>query len=387
MAGSIDAARAPQAPGYVIPGDSPGARSREVVARWTGMDGETVPPVHTNESTSRERPVSRAQMTRSVRSTKRLGATRRAIALTCAISATALLVGCGTVPGAAVEVNGTRVSTGAVLGRVSTVLDASGSASGAASGAAADDYTRTQTARAQITDVIRHRLVEQTAKSEGISVDDKDVNDYIAQYDAYQASSGSPDLAAVLQVPSDSVHDAIYDLLVLDALIKKIPASGADVTNVDITVDAVLASDWSAAVADRVKYTADPEALTSAAAAARAQNPQLPGGEESLIEQPQHAAFGIFSAAQGEILLIPQGDSGYLVTRITKRSESPAKLTAQMITGSYQTTGLSGEIALASLLLAKEAANATVQVNPRFGVWDPRIVQVVSTDVSVNAAS
>ncbi|OJV27962.1 MAG: hypothetical protein BGO26_05595 [Actinobacteria bacterium 69-20] len=286
------------------------------------------------------------------------------------------VAGCGTVPGAAVTVDGTQVSTEAVLARVTSVLDASAGASG--SSAPADDDTRTQAARTQITDVIRHQLAERAAAESGITVSAKEVNDFIAQYDAYQKSSGSPDLGSVLQVPSASVNDAVYDLQVLDALIKKIPKSGVEVTNVSVTVDAVPASDWATAVADRVKFTADPAAMDAAAAAARAANPQLPGGAESLLEQPHHAAFGLFSAAQGEILLIPQGTQGYLVTRITKRVQAPATLTAQMITNANQTAGLSGEIALASLLFAKDAESARVQVNPRFGTWDPHIVQVVA---------
>lgn len=312
---------------------------------------------------------------------RRTGRGRLATALVGAISVAVLLASCGTVPGAAVDVDGTQVSTSAMLDRVTEVLGASDT-SDASAGAATDDSTRAQMARAQITDVVRHELVQRAAKRAGITVGAKDVNDYLAQYDTYQTSSGAPDLADVLQVPSADVKNAVYDLLVLDELIKKVPSAGADVTDISVTVTAVPAATWAEAVADRVKYTADPTAMDAAAAAALAANANLPSGQETLLQQPQHAAFGIFSAADGEILIIPQGSQGYLVTRITDRTEKPAKLTADMITGVYQTAGLSGEIAVASLLLDKDAAAANVEVNPRFGAWDPQVVQVVASSSS-----
>lgn len=304
------------------------------------------------------------------------------VRLMAAVGATCValvLAGCGTVPGAAVDIGGARVSTSAVMDRVNEVLGASADAT---TGTAADDATRAQAARGQITDLVRHELVTRAAERSGVVVSQKDVNDFVSQYDAYQTSSGSPDLATVLQVPSADVTTAVYDLLVLDALIKKVPASGAEVTDIEVTVAAVPAATWAEAVADRVKYTADPAAMDAAAAAARAANPNLPGGQESLLQQPQHAAFGIFSAAESEVLIIPNGAQGYLVTRITKRTEKPARLTAKMITDAYQTVGLSGEIALASLLLGKDAQSTTVDVNPRFGTWDPKVVQVVAAGSS-----
>lgn len=307
---------------------------------------------------------------------------RTLAAVAATVGVVVALAGCGTVPGAAVDVDGAQVSTAAVLTRVSEVLGSNASGGAAAAGSAADDATRAQAARGQITDVVRHELVTRAAARAGITVAAKDVNDFIAQYDAYQAGSGSPDLAAVLQVPASGVDDAVHDLLVLDALIKKVPPSGADVTDVEVTVVAVPATTWTEAVADRVKFTADPAAMDAAAAAAHAANPNLPAGQESLLQAPQHAAFGIFSAAEGQILIIPQGAQGYLVTRIAKRTERPAKLTATVITGAYQTAGLGGEIALASLLLAKDAADAKVAVNPRFGTWDPQVVQVVASSTS-----
>jgi hypothetical protein len=288
-----------------------------------------------------------------------------------ALGAATVLASCGTVPGAAVTIDGTAVSTLTVRDRVAEVVGVD---------AAADDDTLAAQSRAQLTTIIRHQLARAAAEKNGITVADADVNAYISQYDDYQrATAGAQDISAVLGVPADDVREAYYDLLVFDKLVASIPDDGMDVTDVDVTVDAVPAATWSDAVSARTKYLADPAAMDSDAAAALAANPQLPGGHESLLEQPQHAVFGIFSAAAGEILLVPQGSQGYLVVRITQRSEKPGKLTTEMISNAAQSAGLAGQIAIASLLLGPQAEAAHVELNPRFGVWDPRIVQVVAS--------
>lgn len=286
-----------------------------------------------------------------------------------ALGAALVLASCGTVPGAAVSIDGTEVSSLTVRDRVTAVAGAD---------ASADNDTLAAQSRVQLTTIIRHQLTRAAAEKHGITVSDADVNASISQFDDYQRSSGSPTMESVLGVPADDVKATVYDLLVFDKLMSAIPADGADVTDVDVTVDAVPAATWADAVAARTKYLADPAAMDADAAAALAANPQLPGGHESLLEQPQHAVFGIFSAAAGEILLVPQGTQGYLVVRVTQRSEKPGKLTAQAIANAYQSAGLAAEISLASLLLGPQATAAKIELNPRFGVWDPRIVQVVA---------
>jgi hypothetical protein len=295
---------------------------------------------------------------------------RRLRAAAALVGAAVILAACGTVPGAAVSIDGTDVSTQTVLGRVTDVIGTDQTA---------DDETRAAQARSQITTIIRHQLTRAAAKDKGIHVSDADVNAFIAQYDSYQRSSGAPAMGSVLGVPTDDIRDTSYDLLVFDQLMAAIPADGVDVTDVEVTVDAVPAATWTDAVAARTKYLADPAAMSADAKAALAANPQLPGGHESLLEQPQHAVFGIFSAAAGEILIVPQGSQGYLVVRVTQRTERPGKLTGTMIADTYQSVGLAGEIALASLLLGPEAAKTHIDLNPRFGVWDPKIVQVIAS--------
>lgn len=284
-----------------------------------------------------------------------------------------VLTACGTIPGAAVEIAGMTLPTATALDWATEVAQATNP-----QGTDVDPDLRAQTVRGQLTAFIRHQLALDAAKQLGITVTDADINDSIAQYDSYRKQSGAQPLATVMQVSNDMVREVIYDLLVMNAIGKKLPADGADVTDVTVNIDAVPADNWADAVAARVKYTADPAAMTADAQAALAANPGLPGGSESLLQQPHHAMFGIFSAADGEIMLIPNGNGSYLVTRVTDRAESPAKLTERTISAAYQTAGVGGQLAVGSLLLAPQAQDASITVNSRFGRFDPRIVQVVA---------
>lgn len=298
------------------------------------------------------------------------GAWTRVRWIVAVVGASVVLASCGTVPGAAVTIDGTGVSTQTLREQISEV---------AGPDAAADPDASAAQARSLLTTIIRHQLAVEVAKKKDIHVSEADVNDFIAQYDTYRRGTPSaPAMSTVLSVPAGSVATTSYDLLVFDQLMAKIPPEGVDVTDVDVKVDAVPAATWADAVAARTKYLADPAAMDADAAAALAANPQLPGGHESLLQQPGHAVFGIFSTAAGEILLVSQGAQGYLVVRVTNRTEKSGKLTKKMIADTNTNAGLQSEIALASLLLGSEAEALNVQLNPRFGVWDPRIVQVVA---------
>jgi hypothetical protein len=277
-----------------------------------------------------------------------------------------LLSGCASSPGAAAVVDGHAVSEQSVLSRTQNFVTEN----------LADnpDQANNPTVlallnRYQATDVVRHQLVLAAAKAEGISVTNQQVNEFVQQ------NGGAQDIAKQLTVPADAVDEAIYDYLVLGELIDRIPADGASVTDITVTVDVVPEKSRDDAVAARAKYLADPRSMGPDATAARAADPQLPGGEVSLLQNPEAALVGIFSAPQGEIVLVPQGTDTYYLVRVTKRTEKPAKLTKD---AAQSTSSLDGHLVLASLLLARYPQARDVTVNPRFGDWDPQTLQVVA---------
>lgn len=302
-----------------------------------------------------------ARWTTLVRRIARQGAAAP-IAMVCA--AALLLASCGTVPGAAAVVDGQAISEQTVVDRTQALIDESSPGSTSA----IDPATRSLFNRLQATDAIRHRLAVAAADAEQIDVTDAKVNAFIAQ------NGGAESIGQQLHVPAGAVPEAIYDYLVLEQLVDKIPAAGVDVTDIDVTVDVVTVTGRDAAIAARAKYLKDPAAMDADAAAARATG-QVPGGDESLFGNAQDALQGVFSAPEGQIVLIPYGSGSYYLVRVTKRTEKPGTLTKEVIQGA---TSLDGYLVLASLLLSTYPVADTVTVNPRFGQWDPLTLQVVA---------
>lgn len=279
-----------------------------------------------------------------------------------------LLAGCGTSPGVGVAVGDVSYSTQDVYAQVDEVVG---------DAVAGDTDARAFYVRKQATALIRHQIVRDVAAKQGIVVTDADVNQQIESYDDYQRANADQPMNVRLGVPQSGLRDAVYDLVVFSQLSTAIPADGVDVTDVQVVVDVVPVADWTTASTARARYAANPAAMDADAAAARAADPQLPGGTQSLLQNSQNAVFGIFSAPAGEIVIVANGQSGYLLVRVTSRTEQPGKLTPDLIQGVYQSAGLDAEIGLTSLLLSQEAEAASVTVNPRLGVWDPRVMQVV----------
>ncbi len=295
----------------------------------------------------------------------RRGPRTRLVGILAGLTAVALAVtGCGTVPGAAIEIDGMTIPQQTVQQRTDAILT---DTMPAGQSSDVDPQTRAMLNRDQTTDLVRHELVKDAARAENIDVDETKVNAFIAD------NGGSASIAQQLHVPAADVPDAIFDYLVLSDLVSAIPEQGVEVTNVTVTVDAVHAADRSEAVADRATYLSDPAAMDSDAAAARSAG-QAPGGEMSLLKSAENAITGIFTAPEGEIVLFPDSNGGFYVIRVTKRVEEPATLTAQDVQASQT---LDGYMVLSSLLLRKYAEDRTITVNPRFGTWDPKTLLVV----------
>lgn len=232
--------------------------------------------------------------------------------------------------------------------------------------AAADPAARSRMNRIQITDIIRHQLVTACLTAGCAAVSDAQVTQVLQ-------TNPPSSLAAQLQIPQADVAATVRDVLVLDQLLRKVPAAGERVQDVVVQVEGLSSTDRAGAVADRGLLLGSAQQISAAlsAAGARALKPTA----LSLVKNPGLAPTGLFQAAVGDVLVIGQGNPQYpfAVVRVMSRTVSPQLLT---------TAGLSGQntvtvIALGSLLLTPYAAGLNVRVNPRFGVWDPASLQVV----------
>lgn len=284
------------------------------------------------------------------------------------ILALTLLVGaCGTVPGAAVDVDGHTVAMSTVQDRVDEMMDF---VYGDSPDLVDDPHIRGMAQREQATNAIRHQLVGELAAREGLVVTQAQVNAFIR-------SRGGPEATAMaLDTPVSGLADVVYDLLVLDRLVKKLPEGGTPVNDIRVDVKTVMASDRSEAVALRTKYLADPASMDADVAASEQLYGGLPQGPMSMLTTATNALVGVYSAAPGEIVLIPADTDAYFVVRIESREEPATNLTGDMVIAIQD---IYSRLLVTSLLLAPYEADADIAVNPRYGVWDPKTMMVVPT--------
>lgn len=221
-----------------------------------------------------------------------------------------------------------------------------------------------------LTNQIRHELITRVAAEQGVKVTDAEVNHVTSQgtKQLLQSLSGQNGQAYTeAQVPQ-----AVRDVLLVLALAQR--DQGKKATDVSVKADIINYPTRALAVAARTKYLADPSSMTAAVAAAKDQSN---GGSQTLdlLQQPQFAAFGLFTEPAGSIILIDVDNSASLA-RITQRKVGASSELAANIQAASDSAG---KFALAWLALAPYAASEKVLVNPRFGAWDPVALQVVPT--------
>lgn len=267
---------------------------------------------------------------------------------------------CSNPPSSAAQVGDVSISEALIFDRSAALVQAQQT-----TGATVSPVAAAEVNRRQATAAIRAQLLDLAAADAGVQVSDSDVN-------AAVSGAGSATAAQQLGVPESLVPDAIRDLLRLEGLLKTLPAQGAPVTDVRVSVDGISVTTREDAINERNEFLTDPVGVDALIAAS-------PKGVQrrplTLLSTPGAGATGVFSAKVGDVILYPSQD-GYLVLRVLDRSEEPALLTA----ADLQQQQISGAFDLGALLLAPYAQQAGVTVNPRLGAWDPHALQVVPGD-------
>lgn len=289
------------------------------------------------------------------------------------------LTACTDHPGSAAVVDGTSISDSSTLQTVDQLAadrtpaepaDPSGTAATVDWQAA--DVQREALNRKVLTASIRHQLLQSPAFSRLPAPPKSEVNARAAQVDPAQ-------LAGQLGVAPDRVDQGISDALRVLTLAQQ--NAEQPVTDVRVSMDILSTFDSrSAAAAARVRFLDDPAALDAAIAEAA----QGSGGAQSaatgqqltLLQQPALAQFGVFSEPAGSIVVVPSGERWTLV-RINHRSETPGQLGSALGTAANSQQGQASLFDLAWLAASKDVRGQTVTVNPRFGRWDPVVMQVV----------
>lgn len=292
------------------------------------------------------------------------GRRRVTTAAVVAAVAAALVAGCGTVPGAAAVIDDMDISTQEIYQRTAEVEDLYASLP--------DDAARADLARAQLTGVIRHQLVQRAAHAAGITVSTADINGYISAQNQVQQAYGMPLLDAVFRVSDRQLPDTIYDYLALQQLAQHIPDDGQPVYDVELGADALIVATEADAQAARDRFRADPTAFQDDPAA----DPRNLNLTWSFIRDAPVVALPILTASAGDAVVLNTGDQGYVVVGITSREVVPSTLTRADLMAINQSNDPAADLAVMSLLLGLTADDTSITVNPRFGTFDPRLVQL-----------
>ena len=276
--------------------------------------------------------------------------------------AVGMLVGCGSGPsqiGAAALVGGTVIPVDRVQQQLDIVLTKEGEQAKTqlVAGSQLDDVSREI-----LTQAVRHELLAVTARREGLSVDDEQIDDVIGQL-------GGPEMASAGTVyDAQGIRTRARDqLLAVELGRKYLPRLSA-------TVDYTTAGTRTAAMQRVQQLSEAGSERAREIIAADAEQGVAAALDQDIIaaENPGLAAAPIFGVDEGTVVAFTSDeDAGsWLVMVVTDRSTNTQ--------GGGEVDELGPALLEATGLrqLIPVAKDLGVRINPRYGVWDPLSVRV-----------
>ncbi len=278
------------------------------------------------------------------------------------------VVGCGSGPakaGSAAIVGGEAIDLKTVQDRTITVLKKEPDVQQMKEQGKLD-----QISRLVLSDEILHRIAEYAAQRENITVDQNKV------YDTVEQAGGAEAASKVSINDPTNIHRAVHDSLVMAELARR------TLPTLEVTIDYVQVKDPKEAKEMAEQVAVDPAKMTEFVQAARRNT----GGEQQsgtdkkvrVTEFPSLAASPLWAAKPGTVVafqLDPQASTSMVALVKDHRSLSPVP----------------GEDDIADRVDPKVlydfgkrvaqyvAADLSMEINPRYGVWDPVETQVKPT--------
>ena len=283
------------------------------------------------------------------------------------VAASVLIGGCGTGQfGAAAFVNGTEITQGQVHDQLVTVLDKEGPQARAqlVAGRQLDDVSRKI-----LTLRIRHQLLDIAARRTGVTVDQAQVNRLIKEVGgAQEASKGTI-------FDANSYRERATDRLLLVALGRSALRDSA------VTVDYTTANTRTAAKqrVDELAQAGSKRARQLIDADVRAGKDAELGKRIVAADDPIFATTPAFGVAENTVVAFQLADTKPWVVMVVKnradRGVQPSEHAPEI---EQLDPALLEAIGLRQL--ARVADEVGVRLNPRYGVWDPVNLQVVSDE-------
>jgi hypothetical protein len=281
-----------------------------------------------------------------------------------ALAVGVLVGGCGEGPaqaGAAVIVDGDAVPLESVQSQLEVALSrADRLAALTAQGGGPADVARSIVGREVI-----HDLLTRRAAAEGITVSDAQVDTRIEESGGVESALAS----SIYDLPA--LRNRVRDDLIASALADKA------VGGLSVTADLV-------AVTSRAEAEAAAQTLAAGGPAADALfgDPQTSAKATvyDAVGMPEAAGTVLFGTPVGGVVAFQpdQRQSTWIVFRVTdRRTDAPFDQAAVTAISSSQ------KVMIGERLLQPDAERLGVRVNPRYGVWDPITLRVVSDDRQV----
>ena len=285
---------------------------------------------------------------------------RRVVAVAAAVAL--LLSGCGGQVGNAAIVDGTAIAVADLLAQTEQV-------SGLPSGTMATDRLETDqltlTNRALLSREVQHEIL--TRAGLGVTATPEQLSGLEQQY-------GLDNLYAQLDATPDTFAERVGDVLAFERLLSAAVASGTGIQGPVVDVDVIPFATLAEGHDAYNRYRIDPELMTAEFAER--------GGGSGTLTLPGQATIipvGVFSAPAGTFFLLPTDDGGANVAKVTANRIGDqgvdASTASQLTPQDFSTLGA---LLLSQQLASSGAAAPVVDVNPRFGVWDAALLQVVA---------
>lgn len=299
-----------------------------------------------------------------------VGAARRAALGVAGVAAVGLLIGsCGFGPSqlsAAAFVNGTEIPQDQVHGQLLTVLAKEGPQARAQleAGHQLDDISRKI-----LTVRIRHQLLEIAARRTGVTVDPATVNRLVTEVGGAEAASKGTIYDA------NGYRQRAKDQLLMAALGRTALHSSA------VTVDYTTADTRTAAKqrVEQLSQAGSKAARQSIDADVRAGKDAELGKRIVAADDPVFATTPAFGVTEGTVVAFQLEDTKPWVIMVVKnrttRGVQPSDHAPQI---DQIDPAVLEAIGLRQLALVGE--DVGVRLNPRYGVWDPVSLQVVSDE-------
>ena len=275
-----------------------------------------------------------------------------------------LVAGCGTGPaqaGSAVIIGDTSIPLEVVQQRLDTVLKTEPEAR-----KLQEQGKLAQVASAIVTDVVRHELLKRAAQQEGITVDETEVTKTLENAGGAEEASKNN-----IHDPS-TIRDLVRDTLIQTELGRRY------IDRLEVTIDFFYTKDGRDAIAKAKEVAANPDKMKDFVrdAPKSAEGARLAelGKVVRTSETPSQGPTLLFGTKPGTVVaFLPDPANAewmvaYIQDRKTNAKASSGASAEELNPRVLGDTGLR-----ITQLIADEVK---VEVNPRFGQWDPAVMAV-----------